>query len=239
MDFAVGILSFNHPLITARCVRSVLKLIAPTKITLFHHGTLIQHRETLMSEFPQVNHLVTEENKGFSGGSNTLLHHLFKKHEWVYFLTNDTEVLNLGDLPGKPGFYAPLIWRRKIGVMDSIGAGFIPREQKLYHLKNIEAWESDPSLRYIPGTAFLLHRNVWEKVGEFDESLHTYWEDVDFSMRVLKTGELMKPHLKFELVHAIGKTCHKDPFYTRELFQRNKAIISERYKALPPPAAVN
>lgn len=226
-----AILSYNHPHITADCLNSVIGLTSADSILLGHNGSLVKHQHFLLESFPKIHHIQQESNKGFSGGANFLLQEAFKKWDWVYFLTNDTLLLNYGALPLIPGFYAPLIWRRKLGVMDSIGGGFNPKEQKLHHLKSIEEWGNQPEgvRLYIPGTAFLIHKEVMEKVGGFDETLHTYWEDVDFSMRVQDLNIPMKPHIDFVLLHKVGKTCHKDAFYTKELFHRNKEIISKRY----------
>jgi GT2 family glycosyltransferase len=228
MKFAVAILSFNHPHITSRCVRSCLKLVGPNQLYLFHHGTLEKHKEFLKQECPNVNHLESDWNKGFSGGANYLLDYLFETFEWLYFLTNDTECLSLGAIPQEPGLYAPLIWRRKTGIIDSLGGGFYPAEEKIFHLKQEEDWLGD-YFKYVPGTAFLMHKSIWNQVHHFDESLHTYWEDVDFSMRVQKKGLKLTYLKSFELLHAVGKTCHKDPFYTNELFKRNRTIVSKRW----------
>src|SRR5690606_2360973 len=74
---------------------------------------------------------------------------------------------------------------------------------------------------YIPGTTFLAHQSAFEKVGGFDESLHTYWEDVDLSVRANRAGIHLGVAPQWEFLHKVGKTCHKDPFYTRHLFHRN------------------
>jgi len=233
MNFAVAILTYNHPNISADCIKSVRSVVADSKIFVIHNGSLPQHISNLQSEFPTINHLIKNENNGFSGGCNFIFSELFKNYEWIYFLTNDTTLISFGAIPEVPALYAPKIWRRKIGVMDSIGGGFIPHEKKLYHLKNECELTSLPDghLPYVPGTAFLIHKKIFETIGGMDESLHTYWEDVDFSQRVRLAGLDIKPLVNFELVHKVGKTCHKNPFYTNHLFQRNREIISDRYKS--------
>jgi GT2 family glycosyltransferase len=202
-----------------------------SKIFVIHNGSLPEHINKVKSTFPTLNHLIQNTNNGFSGGCNFALRELFKNFEWIYFLTNDVSVLNFGQLPIIPGLYAPLIWRRRIGVVDSMGGGFIPREKKIYHLKSENELNQLPTehLPYVPGTAFILHREVFNQVGGMDESLHTYWEDVDFSQRVRLAGFKIDLCLNFELIHKVGKTCHKDPFYTKHLFCRNRDIISEKY----------
>lgn len=198
---------------------------------MIHNGSLLQHQEKVQTQFTQLKHVIMPENKGYSGGCNFALRTIFETYEWCYFLTNDISLLSLGELPKQSGLYAPRIWRRRIGVIDSLGGGFIPSEKKLFHLK--EEGEihrlAEGMLSYVPGTAFLIHREVFEKTGDMDESLHTYWEDVDFSQRVKQAGYKLDVILNFELTHKVGKTCHKDPFYTNHLFNRNKEIISLKY----------
>src|SRR6185437_1526529 len=86
-----------------------------------------------------------------------------------------------------------------------------------------------PNYFYVPGTAFWLDRKTWQTIGPFDESLHTYWEDVDFSARAHLHGAYVGVHPETAIVHSVGKTCHKLPFYTQYLFQRNRRVVSQRY----------
>jgi len=65
-------------------------------------------------------------------------------------------------------------------------------------------------------------QNTFEQLQGFDERFHTYWEDVDFSLRAHKKNISLGYCDKTIFRHKIGKTCHKDRFYTYELFQRNR-----------------
>ncbi len=62
-----------------------------------------------------------------------------------------------------------------------------------------------------------------------DESLHTYWEDVDYSARTYLKGYKIGVIKDLKILHRVGKTCHQKPFYTTFLFQRNKRIVSIRH----------
>src|SRR5690606_27636188 len=117
-------------------------------------------------------------------------------------------------LPYKPAFVAPLIHQRRYGRIDSLGGQFFPNKAHLRHLKTPEEFNSIPKSEiYVPGTAFLLHRDIFAKVGPFDESLHTYWEDVEYSQRVNEKKLPIQFTTEFELIHSVGKTCHKNSFY--------------------------
>jgi len=233
-NIALALLSFNHVEMTKKSVDSIIQYFVAHQINwpllLIHNGSRAENVELLKKYFPNIQHLVIQDNAGFTGGVNGGLMYLFKQYDWVFFLTNDTTLIHfnlsvLDNLP--PGLYAPTIYFRKYGRVDSMGGEFKPLIGKLNHLK----MKVDKCHKhfYVPGTSFLIHRIVFNQVGTFDELLFTYWEDVDYSMRV-KLHQFPLQHIEdIELIHAVGKTCHKDPKYTSYYFQRNRKIVSLRY----------
>jgi GT2 family glycosyltransferase len=226
------VLSYNHPELTARTLQSVLKVTSSHLITLVHNGSEAPHVQKLRTQFPQVEHLVFKSNRGYSGGANRGLAHVFQKKLWALFLTNDCELQTLPvSLPEQPGLFAPKIEIRKTGRTDSLGGLFHIQSARLEHCKV----ESEFTLRrkdvlpYAPGTAYLIHRYVFLDSGGFDERLGTYWEDVDFSVRVQQRGWPLSLISEIKIHHGIGKTCHKHREYTLYLYQRNRKTVGLRY----------
>lgn len=230
------ILSFNHPELTTRTLQSARIFAKDSDILLVHNGSQPRFVLSLQSQFPDVQHLVMETNRGFTGGSNAGLTQAFADSEWVLFLTNDCQLLKFNP-PSKnerPCLIAPQIFARKLDRIDSLGGVFEPLSGKLSHLKNpqeLSALQEQKSklLPYVPGSAFWIHREVFAITGKFDETLGTYWEDVDFSIRAWQKGFQLKVDLQTQVVHSIGKTCHKNPHYTTYLYQRNRRRISKKY----------
>lgn len=231
--FRVVILSFNHPEITQRCVNSVLKLgILPERVILVHNGSDKNFIQYLHKKLPAIQHLTLDKNLGFTGGANAGMRLGFSQTEWVYFLTNDTEALSLpSQIPREAALLSPLVHRRKVSVIASRLGLFDPRWGELRHLQNAGDFAKLPlhGYLYAPGAGFLIPKIIFTETGGFDEALHTYWEDVDLSVRVQKAGFQVKHDPKLSLIHFVGKTCHKKPFYTTYLFQRNRKIVSFRY----------
>lgn len=236
--FCILILSYNHPEITARAIQSALKFVSSEIIFLIHNGSETRHQLKLQNDFPSLNHLILDTNKGYSGGVNFGLKQVFSfGYDWAFLLTNDCQLIKLNTPSNdsitflNPSFIAPMIWRRKIGIADSLAGRFNPNKAHIYHLRSEEDFRKNNQFEfnYIPGSAFWIHRKIFELTGALDESLGTYWEDVDYSVRVLKSGGLLNFDIKTELLHQVGKTNHKDPFYTSYLFLRNKAVVSRRY----------
>lgn len=225
------ILSYNHPEITARCVSSALQFLPNEKLVLVHNGSHQNHINQLKNQFPSIRHLEVHPNKGYSGGVNAALKWAFSSHEWAFLLTNDTEIMSwsLDHCRLAPGLYSPVVWFRNKGRLDYLGGRFNPVKGHLQHLKENSEEISVKGYPYVPGTAFLMSKDVFESVGEFDETLHTYWEDVDFGVRAHRRGIYFGNINSIEILHLGGKTTRKNSYYTRYLFRRNRWRVSWRY----------
>jgi GT2 family glycosyltransferase len=235
---SIGVLSFNHPDLTARCLTSVLRHADPSLITLLHNGSRPEVEVRLRKEFSNIQHATLPQNRGFSGGANALLNEIFKNASasWALLITNDCELLEINRAPSSCGLYAPTIFRRNTGRIDSVGGQFRPLTGHLRHLRQQTPTIAESVGRaffgdyfYVPGTAFYIDRESWATLKGFDESLHTYWEDVDLSVRAQKLAITVGTWPSTILKHGVGKTCHKDPFYTNHLFRRNRQIVSEKH----------
>lgn len=232
--FRIGILSYNHPEITTRTIESCLTATSSAPITLLHNGSDARWVKQLQARFPNLEHIILNENRGFTGGANALIERVLVQSEWCLFLTNDVQLIK-AQQPSQVGLVTPLIHRRKQGFIDSMGALFDPNTGRLEHCRSLDAFlrPKKSYLQYIPGTAFWVHRDLFQSIGGYDERLGTYWEDVDYSQRVRLAGQNLLFCEKTELIHSVGKTCHKLKKYTAYLFVRNKYYVSLKYNQRP------
>ena len=69
MSLAAVVLSFNHPEITSRCVRSVLRHYSQDQTHLIHNGSNPEIVEQLKRAFPNIHHHVIEQNRGWGSES--------------------------------------------------------------------------------------------------------------------------------------------------------------------------
>lgn len=231
MHFAIAVLSYNHPDLTSRCLSSVLAQpgLNPTQVFLCHNGSLRQHREQLLTSFPEVKHVIVEENKGFSGGANALLRQAFSTYSWVFFITNDCELIEIGPTPLCEGLYAPQIFLRKTDRMDSLGGSIHVETLSLQHCKT-ESEFLNSQFKYIPGSAFWISKSTFDDLGGFDESYGTYWEDVDLSYRISQLGLTMGLDLSTKLRHGGSKTTGKHKDYTLFSFQKNRLRFFSKHR---------
>lgn len=229
-SFGIVILSYNHPEHTARCVTSTLKHVVSEKVFLVHNGSLPKHRSQLQIQFPHLNHIILDQNKGFTGGANAGLEIAFKKHEHILFLTNDTELIQLPtDIPDC--LSSVVVLRRNSEQVDSVMGELILPQGKLRHLRHISEMKTDSLEKkyYVPGSAFWIPQRVFTKTLGFDESLHSYWEDVDLSLRIPQLEEKLGFSKNTIVRHKMGKTTAGQDFYTYYLYQKNRKIVLKKH----------
>ncbi len=228
VELNVIVLSYNHPEITARTISS-LSPFTFKNIYLIHNGSTDTHKDKLINDFPDIHHVVLPMNLGFTGGANAGFTEAYKTADWCLFLTNDCILENIGQLPLKPAIIAPKIMSRNTKNIDSIAGYYIPQKGLLRHYRREEEFYTNTDIKYVPGTGFILHKDIFIKTNGFDTSLFTYWEDVDFSIRLQQFGYQIYIDPDWRLRHYIGKTCHKNPLYTIYYYQRNRLRISKKY----------
>lgn len=248
MKLAIGILTYNHPELSLRCLKSVERWLnsqssdVQTDIAVFvlHNGSLDKNRKHLKQLIQNeitlhVHQIDLLQNQGFSGGANAMMNFVFAEgYESLLFLTNDTQLTKFDFSEIETAdVHIPLIWGRKENYIDSYGGWFNPSRAHLQHIKKTDPQELKEGFLYVPGSAFLVKKNVLEKGLLFKPQLHTYWEDVEWSLRLQSAGLKITKSQAIELTHSIGKTCHKDSFYTLFLFQRNRLLISMQYSKRP------
>lgn len=168
-------------------------------------------KRTLKEEFPKIKYIKSPRNIGYSAGNN--LGASLSKGEFLFFLNPDTIVKkNAVDVlynfirnNPKSGMVAPLLLDPFGNVYPNQGSNeydlknamvtssFInklfpnnPISKKFFHLgwnkKNVEEFD------VIPGTAFIIKKNIFEKAGMFDEKFFLYFEEYDLAKRIKKLG---------------------------------------------------
>ncbi|MFC2156141.1 glycosyltransferase family 2 protein [Acidobacteriota bacterium] len=238
---AIVVLHYNKIRLTLRCVQSILDAgYSPEQVYCFDNGSKPEVFAELKETFPEVQHLRTGKNHGFSGGFNRAL-------KWVFsfpsltsalFCTNDTvisphaleECSQMGRQTGA-GMVAPCItYLSHPDSIDSIGA-YVDFENctiRHYHDRDLPLM-LEPGKEYIPGTALWIHRDTFDTLGGADESYHTYWEDVDMSFRAHAKNIPLARCYQAKIGHGVGQTCHKKPLYTTFYFQRNRIRFFKRF----------
>lgn len=238
MKFAIVVLSYDQPEVTADCLRSILALkpreYAEKNVFVVHNGTGANDVEQLQARFSSFHHVVLSENIGFAAGANAGIRVAFQLSPWVLFLTQDCQLAHFPKAPPfEPCLSATKVYKRSIEILGSVG-GAVDLEMGLAYFcrDGKDFWRSfeEPHLHpFVPRTAFWIHQNVFEKTKGFKETLFSQWEDIDLSIRVRKVGELLQLDESTEVIHYRKGICRKDPYYRSYLNTRNRYIVCRRY----------
>lgn len=153
-----------------------------------------------------------DENLGYAGGANTGIREAIKlDFEFLWLLNTDVDFnettlpsliehmeLNKGVAAVSPVIYN-LENKEKI---QYAGASLLHEQRNIKYWKLSEQHDDDNSLLW--GTALLIRVDSILKIGLFNEDYFAYWEDFEFSVRLIKAGYKTAIVKKSKLWHKWG-----------------------------------
>jgi N-acetylglucosaminyl-diphospho-decaprenol L-rhamnosyltransferase len=69
---------------------------------------------------------------------------------------------------------------------------------------------------WLTGACLVVHQDLWDRLGGFDDTYFLYWEDIDLSWRCRETGGRLDVRRDLSVVHSVGGTQQptgKSPLY--------------------------
>lgn len=135
------------------------------------------------------------ENFGFAKGNNIGIRFALEKFaDYVLILNNDTVIeaktisllVTAMEKNPKIGAASPLIFSLD-GDIWFAGGKICWNRMKAVHLKRPIA-KTPHETGYLSGCSLFVRKEVFKKIGLFDERYFLYYEDADFSMRAKKAG---------------------------------------------------
>jgi GT2 family glycosyltransferase len=190
--------------------------------------------------FPNTRVLRSEKNLGFTGGNNWGIRQA--KGDYIFIVNNDTEVTpDLLDVLIEPFFLDPAIGVtcpkiRFFHHPDVIQyAGFNPinvytgRTTSVGN-KEVDRGQYDTSgYTYgAHGCAMMVKREVIDKVGMFPEKFFIYYEEWDWSSRILKAGYKIYYQAKGLIFHKESITMGKQSAIKVYYHTRNRILYMRR-----------
>jgi GT2 family glycosyltransferase len=233
----VVIPNFNGKRFLADCLASLKgQNYSSFAVTVVDNGSSDGSLDYLQTSHPEVGCLALPENRGFSAAVNAGI--LVGSAPYVFLLNNDTELppdclkqlVQAADEQQEFDFFAPkMVSFHDHGVLDGAGDGYL-RGGAGYRLGTMER----DSARYNrPGPVFgacagavLYRRDVFDRVGLFDEDFFAYLEDVDLNLRMSRAG-LRGYYVPASVVYHIGSatTGSKINAFTVRLSTRNSFLV--------------
>lgn len=197
------VLNWNGGDDTLACLAS-LRREGITEVIVVDNASTDGSDDRVVAEYPEAVLIRNDENLGFSGGNNVGIREALQRgHERVFLLNNDAE-LQPGSLACLEraldedpdlGAVCPLIvFADRPDVAWYAGATFDPTRARSGRMLGYRE-PTGPWVQRMPrrsergvGAAMLVRREVFERAGMLDEELFFLFEDVDWSLRMRKSG---------------------------------------------------
>lgn len=237
-------LNYNQTDVTCAFLKSTRNLQYKNFETLVcdMNSTIDPTEQIEKGNYPNVKVLVSDKNLGFTGGNNWGMRQA--KGDFVFIVNNDTEVTpELLDLLIEPFFKDSSIGATspKIRFFHHPNiiqyAGFEPMNMLTGRVWAVGSFEEDKGQHDASeftngahGCAMMVKREVIEKVGMFPEKFFMYYEEWDWSARILNAGYKIFYVGKALIYHkgsvSIGKKSALKVYYhtrNRILFMRRNS----------------
>jgi hypothetical protein len=203
MKLSVIIVTYNSEPFISRCIASVDQAVQgiPHEIIIVDNNSLDKTRK-IIEHFPNSHRLLkNRRNLGFSRGINRALQE--SSGEFVLVMNPDVFICSQSLQP----MVEFMAHHPRIGIMGCkllnldnslqfskgpfatlssiLYRGIFPRSMRKYDLWGYE--QSGPC-DWVTGAFMLIHRDLFEKVGYFDENYFLYYEDMDFCLQAKRLG---------------------------------------------------
>jgi len=236
-NLIIVILNMNLKDDTLELIHSLLQAgSAPEQIILVDNGSSDGSVQAIRETFSTTLHVIeNSENVGFAAGNNQGFELAYQMGaQWVLLLNNDTIVatdffdqVDIALLENKDyQIFAPAIYYYSDPeILWHLGSTAIPGTllaRNCYQGHPLPANLPDlMPVDYISGCAMLIQRDVYEKIGLFDEQFFAYWEEVDFCFRARKAGFRIGVFGRGKIWHKVSKTANQDKSQKHYLYHRN------------------
>ena len=252
MQLSVIILNYNVRYFLEQCVLSVQKALEGIdgEIIVIDNNSSDDSCAMMQQRFPNIKLIANKENLGFPKGNNIGVEHA--KGEFICILNPDTLVaedtfekilsfaksqINLGIvgcklidgtgnfLPeSKRGIPTPWVALTKIFGLYKISNIF-----GKYYAQHLSENESG-QVEILVGAFLVMQRELYIKIGGFDENCFMYSDDIDLSYRVLKQGKINYYYHETTVIHYKGESTVRDGTYVKRFQEAMNFFYKKHFK---------
>ena len=254
MQLSVIILNYNVRYFLELCVVSVQNAIKniDAEIIVVDNNSLDGSCNMMKQRFPHVKLIENKENLGFPKGNNIGV--AIAKGEYICILNPDTVV-------AEDTFSQVLAFAQKqndlgiVGVKLIDGTGnFLPESKRgtptpfvaftkitglyklfpklfgQYYAQHLSENKSG-KVEILVGAFMLLKRDLYNKIGGFDENCFMYSDDIDLSYMALKKGKSNYYFHGTSVIHYKGESTIKDGIYMKRNQEAMNFFFKKHFRA--------
>jgi GT2 family glycosyltransferase len=214
-DVGVVVVNYDGERLLPACLAALrAQTLAPAQIVVADNGSRDGSLALLRAHHPDVRVLELGRNHGFAGGANRGV--AATAAPWICVLNSDATpapdwLATLTAAPRDPQTWAlgSVLVSARTGRIESAGDQYDPAgfAYKLLRDQPLSRLPREPYRVFAaPGAAPVFRRDVFERLGGYEERFFLYYEDVDLAFRALLAGyhALMVPSAR--VVHQLGAT---------------------------------
>lgn len=227
-QLSIVVVSYNTRDMTLACLASVhAQTQTPFEVIVVDNASTDGSAEAIRAEFPQVRLLAETTNHGFA-----LAHRIAvpeARAPWLLLLNPDTVVLNgaldklfafaqrtpdAGIWGGRTLFGDGRLnptscWRRMTLaslLFRTVGLSGIFRSSEIFNAECYGTWPRDRerAVDIVTGCLFLIRRDLWDRLGGFDDRFVMYGEEADLCLRARALGVRPRITPEAEIIHYGG-----------------------------------
>ena len=254
MQLSVIILNYNVRYFLELCIVSVQNAIKniDAEIIVVDNNSLDGSCNMMKQRFPHVKLIENNENLGFPKGNNIGV--AIAKGEYICILNPDTVV-------AEDTFSQVLAFAQKqndlgiVGVKLIDGTGnFLPESKRgtptpfvaftkitglykifpnmfgKYYAQHLSENKSG-KVEILVGAFMLLKRDLYNKIGGFDENCFMYSDDIDLSYMALKKGKSNYYFHGTSVIHYKGESTIKDGIYMKRNQEAMNFFFKKHFRA--------
>lgn len=205
--------------------------------------------------FPKLKIIQSKENLGFTKANN--LGFQYSKGEYLLFLNSDTEIVgqalskmvNYLEVHKKIGVLGPKLYQNRTHELQISSTDELTPIRAIFAFTFLNKWfpnnrfskkyflsdwnrSSIKTVAAVSGAALMIRKEIFEKVGGFDERFFIYFEESDLCHSVRKIGSQVVYYPKAEVIHFGGKTTDKIPRQMKSVFLSSRFKYFEKHFGL-------
>ena len=241
------VLSYNGCDDTIECLESLYSCNGgAADVIVVDNNSTPSVESILTGRFPDIDLVSLNQNLGWAGGNNVGIEIAVKRgYEWICLLNNDTVfpegqvkawVDTLTKLPA--ALVQPSIYYWDDPEVPQLLEGY---DKAGIKLPNAKEWHGKILMDYAYGACLAIHRDIFQKVGFFDERLFLQLEETDFYRRAVRAGYVSVCASEVKMFHKEskafgGRTTPGKTYYTIRnsllLLEKHRGTISEKFRLL-------
>jgi GT2 family glycosyltransferase len=244
MDLSIIIVNYNTENWLKGCLESIFRYFRDVnlEIIIVDNSSVDESVKFIRENFPQIKLIQNKKNSGFGAANNQGAK--IAQGEILFFLNPDTlikenifqKIIETFKKDSKIGIIAPQL----ILPDNSPQPWAYGKEQGIWQLIKSKIYKTFTQLPKYPtaqssgvdwvsGAALAIRRDIFEKIGGFDEKFFMYFEDRDLCQRVRKIGYKVIVLPEIKVIHFGGRSLAEDKQRKKLYYQSQNYYWQKHY----------